>query len=698
MKSVHFQKTVTALMVAVLLTSSFAIVASATALAVPVTQSVRARQVRGTLPGGQFAKIWLGLEPETPSAQVSVVSEWDRADAGQNGVGFFIIDADRLPQAQAGEALSGIAVAAGTANFVNNAADNSLGASLNAAGLTPYTLVVYNDSNSDANFTLTATGAFISDASNQVTNPNATAVVTTTVPAPATGITTTTQATTTTPVVVATPAPAATVATTGTVSTTTTTTTAPATTTTPAITTPGTPVVVSATQLQGDLPTQNAQHFLGLKPGQRDAEINLSLTYDPQDSSELARRLNFWVMDQSGFAQFIGGTNPSDVAIAAGNRTFRDDTNERVANFRVAGEGDYVVLVYNNSQVPGSYSLSITGGTLIDNAGQTRNALQAAASRGITGTTTATTTGVTPVTTPVAATSTSTTTTATTTGRTGTPGGTYTVRSGDTVALIARDIYGDYLLYQQICTFNGITDCNTIEVGDVIKLPTQPQISANATQPAVAATPAPTRAATTVAPVTATTPTTATRPTTSTTTTVRPVAATTAITPTATVTNTTPVTRTTPVTSTGTATGTAGTTDARDIIDTAVANGGFKTLVAALEATGLDATLQGPGPFTVFAPTDAAFASLPTGALDQLLANPSGQLTDILRFHVIAGRTATGDLSNGLQATTVQGQPVKFEVAGNTIKINGATILTKDIQTSNGVIHVINQVIIPPPE
>ena len=689
------QRLIAALIVATVLTASFATLVSAAVPSAPVAQTVRAKQVRGTLTGGQFAKIWLGLEPEQFGSQITVISEWDRADAAQNGVGFFILDEQGLPGAIAGEALNDIAIAAGTASFVQNGPSNTLGASLNAFGLSRYTIIVYNDSNSDANFTLTATNGFISDDSGQVTDPNATQVVTTTATTTTTAPVTVAPVTTTAATTTTTTAPVA--ATTGTTTSTTPAVTVPA--AAPVAVVPTQPGVVTAAQLQGDLPEQNDQHFLGLKPTQRDAEISLSLTFDPQDSSELARRLNFWVLDQAGFAQFQAGANPSEVAIAAGNRTFRADTNERVANFKAVGEGEYVVLVYNTSQVPGSYTISATGGLLSDDSGQTRTAQLAAVSN--TATTTATTTTVATTATtpaPVAATTATTSTAATTTAaagaRTGTPGGTYTVKSGDTIALIARDIYGDYQLYQQICTFNGLTDCNVIEVGDVIKLPTQAQISAGATQPAAAAAPVATatRAATTAA-TTATTATT----TAGTTTATNAVTNTTTATRTTTVAPTTTVTRTGTVTPTNTTTTTSGATGA-NIVDTAIANGGFKTLVAALDATGLDTTLRGAGPFTVFAPTDAAFAALPAGALDRLLADPSGQLTDILRYHVIANELTTADLSDDLEATTVQGKPVKFDVQGNTIQINGATILTKDIQTSNGVIQVIDAVIIPPAE
>jgi uncharacterized surface protein with fasciclin (FAS1) repeats len=135
---------------------------------------------------------------------------------------------------------------------------------------------------------------------------------------------------------------------------------------------------------------------------------------------------------------------------------------------------------------------------------------------------------------------------------------------------------------------------------------------------------------------------------------------------------------------------------AADIVDTAIAAGSFTTLVAAVEAAGLVETLKGEGPFTVFAPTDEAFAALPAGTLDTLLADPTGDLTQILLYHVIEGQVMAADVTDGLEAATVQGAPVTFTVADGAVKINDATIVTTDIATSNGVIHVIDAVITPP--
>lgn len=133
-----------------------------------------------------------------------------------------------------------------------------------------------------------------------------------------------------------------------------------------------------------------------------------------------------------------------------------------------------------------------------------------------------------------------------------------------------------------------------------------------------------------------------------------------------------------------------------DIVDTAVAAGDFTTLVAAVQAAGLVDTLKGEGPFTVFAPTDAAFAALPEGTVDTLLKPENkDQLVSILTYHVVPGAVMSSDLTEGMTAATVQGANVTFTLDGGA-KVNSANITTADIATSNGVIHVIDTVIMPP--
>ena len=135
----------------------------------------------------------------------------------------------------------------------------------------------------------------------------------------------------------------------------------------------------------------------------------------------------------------------------------------------------------------------------------------------------------------------------------------------------------------------------------------------------------------------------------------------------------------------------------KDIVDTAVAAGQYKTLAAALTAAGLVDTLKGPGPFTVFAPTDAAFAKLPAGTLDTLFKPESkAKLTAILTYHVVAGKVMAADVVKLKEAKTVNGAMVAVKVDGGNVMINNAKVTTADIGASNGVIHVIDTVLLPP--
>ena len=134
-----------------------------------------------------------------------------------------------------------------------------------------------------------------------------------------------------------------------------------------------------------------------------------------------------------------------------------------------------------------------------------------------------------------------------------------------------------------------------------------------------------------------------------------------------------------------------------DIVDTAVAAGSFKTLAAALTAAGLVETLKGPGPFTVFAPTDEAFAKLPKGTLEDLLKPENkAKLAAILTYHVVAGKVSGADVVKLKSAKTVNGKDVTIAVTGADVTLNGTTKVTKtDIAASNGIIHVIDSVLIP---
>ncbi len=134
----------------------------------------------------------------------------------------------------------------------------------------------------------------------------------------------------------------------------------------------------------------------------------------------------------------------------------------------------------------------------------------------------------------------------------------------------------------------------------------------------------------------------------------------------------------------------------KDIVDTAVSAGSFKTLAAALQAAGLVETLKGKGPYTVFAPTDEAFAKLPKGTVEDLLKPENkAKLTAILTYHVVAGKVMAAEVVKLNSAKTVQGQSVRIKAHDGSVMVDGANVVKTDIETSNGVIHVIDSVILP---
>lgn len=133
-----------------------------------------------------------------------------------------------------------------------------------------------------------------------------------------------------------------------------------------------------------------------------------------------------------------------------------------------------------------------------------------------------------------------------------------------------------------------------------------------------------------------------------------------------------------------------------DIVDVAVNNGSFNTLVAAIKTAGLVDTLKGDGPFTVFAPTDDAFANLPDGTVSMLLKPENkDKLIAVLTYHVVPGKVMAADVVNLNSATTVQGQDVSISVADGKVMVNNATVIATDVKAKNGVIHVIDTVILP---
>ena len=135
----------------------------------------------------------------------------------------------------------------------------------------------------------------------------------------------------------------------------------------------------------------------------------------------------------------------------------------------------------------------------------------------------------------------------------------------------------------------------------------------------------------------------------------------------------------------------------KDIVDTAVAAGSFKTLAAALKAAGLVETLKGPGPFTVFAPTDEAFAKLPKGTVESLLKPENkDKLADILTYHVVAGDVPAAAAMKFKEATAVNKKTIALEVKDGALYLNKSKVTTADVKCSNGTIHIIDSVLMPP--
>ena len=136
-----------------------------------------------------------------------------------------------------------------------------------------------------------------------------------------------------------------------------------------------------------------------------------------------------------------------------------------------------------------------------------------------------------------------------------------------------------------------------------------------------------------------------------------------------------------------------------DLIDTAVASGQFQTLAAALDAAGLVETLKGPGPFTVFAPTDEAFAKLPEGTVETLLQPENkDQLTAILTYHVVPGEVTAAEVVGLKSADTVNGGTLEIDASNGAVMVNDANVTATDIMATNGIIHVIDAVVLPPSE
>jgi len=345
--------------------STFLLLHQKRGVAAPRAESVRARSVQGTLSGGAYTQIWLGLEPEFADAQITVLAEWDRLLPASNGLNFFIFDEQRLRRlGEENSSFSSLALAAGSANFALSTPDNTLGAGFRATGWAAYALVLLNESPQAATFTLRITNGFVIDTANQVTvldppqQPAPTPVSTAVVPTP-------------TPLATIPPFTGSTTA----AVTNAITATAPA---TPSRSAAPTIRPAARTSLgrnkreltvRGTLTTPNAQQLIRLQPHQANGQLLLRLAVDEEATMTPANAtgLNFWVFDEVSFSQYLTGVEPDTVALTSGKAVFRSVSNERVAGFRAVDTAPYTMVIYSQqATLPISYTLRIEGAQVLE--------------------------------------------------------------------------------------------------------------------------------------------------------------------------------------------------------------------------------------------------------------------------------------------------------------------------------------------
>lgn len=425
---------------ATLLLSVMAVLAIASEEDAPLAQAtvLRTTEVKGSL-ATPLSMHYLGLEPMSPDVVMKLTLNFDQP------VNFWVLNEAGFRQVQAGERPSVVNLAAG--NEMPNAPSNQLGAEIKAAGTSKYVVIVYNRSRGAASYTLKAENATLVDDAGQVQDALA----------PATPVTATAElAAPVTAPATATVAAAPTV-----------TPTAATTTTAPAAAVVAQPSVVSGPELTGSLATPSSQHWLRLEPAERDAVMKLTLTYD--------LGANFWVLDDAGLRAVIAGARPHTVNVAAGNRLENAPSNQLSAEIKAAGLSKYTVIVYNDTKGPTSYTLKVEKGTLSDDSGQTTGAAMVETP--------------TPPAEGLAVVAPEASPTPVVIKRTAKPGETYVVQAGDTLSLIAADIYGSSRLWEKLCIFNQLANCNVLRIGQVLNLPTLEQL--NAIQvPSVGAAPA----------------------------------------------------------------------------------------------------------------------------------------------------------------------------------------------------------------
>ncbi|MXZ19733.1 MAG: LysM peptidoglycan-binding domain-containing protein [Caldilineaceae bacterium SB0665_bin_25] len=593
--------------------------------ALTVQGSVNSPTVSGQL-NEQFAKHYLGLQVIDPSQPVTIMMDYQpqHSHTLDEGSGFYVFK-------QGGFDRYINAAPPSETVFVTGASESMSGIKRKVAriGSTDaseiVTIVVFNDTTMDLSYTLMGENVtFVDESGEQVVSGSTPAVPATSTPAPS-GLQP-----------AADPAP---VVTTG---------------------------AVRSAWVQGELNEQFAKHYLGLEVIDTGRPVAIKMEYDPQDSQQIDDGSGFYVFKQAGFDRYVNAAPPSESAFATSAMDAMDGMKRKVAEIGINDVGAIVTLVtYNDTTMPFSYTLTGENVLFLDDSGEQVEGDRVVVQQPAAGTGASSTAADTDI----------------------SLGGAYTVQAGDTLGTISSQAYGSTVYWSSICAANSLSNCDIIEVGDVLTIPSQADAEALRTggeAPTPVATAAETPVATEEAAPTATPDAMA--------------EATATATPAATaeaMPEATPA-PTAAATAMPEPTSEAGAMD-DDLIEVAGDYEQLDILLLALDLAGLTASIADGGPYTIFAPTNAAFASLPEARLDLLMAD-SDLLAETLKYHVVSGKLTTSDLASQASLTTLHGATIDIGTSDDgSLTVEGIAIVTADVEASNGVIHFIHQ-LLPDPD
>ena len=408
--------------------------------------------------------------------------------------------------------------------------------------------------------------------------------------------------------------------------------------------------------VSGGLNEQFAKHYLGVEIVDTGQPATIKMVYDPQDSQQVDDSSGFYVFKQTGYDRYLNASPPSDSVFLTGSLESMDGIKRKVVEVVVDDVSDIVALVtYNDTTMPFAYTLTGENILFLDDSGEQVEGDRVVVQQPADGTSD-----------PPAA-----------VGTDIAPGSSYTVQTGDTLGTISLRAYGSTTNWSAICTANSLTNCDIIESGDLLTIPILAQTDTSGT--GGTATPAATAAATADAMPEATAAATA--------------AATAEAMPEATAAATPEATAEAMPEPTSQAE-----TGGSNLIEVAEDYEQLDILLLALDLAGMSATIADGGPYTIFAPTNAAFASLPEARLDMLMAD-SALLAETLKFHVVSGSLKTTDLASLSTLTTIQGGTIDVSTGSDgALSVEGISIVTSDVEASNGVIHFIHQLLPDPDE